>query len=414
MLHKPQSSSGRRWATSTLVALSLAASFASAPAAARVSPVRDVGEAAGLPTDRPSYGLRAHDFDGDGLKDLLIVHHDGPTELYRNTGSGFELATTFVDSLHGEIDRHDCAWGDVNRDGRDDLYCVKGAQVGRAEKHNELWMQRPDGSFRDLAGIYRVVDRWGRGRRTSFIDLNGDRYPDLFVGNNYPRQDEHPTPNRTYINVDGERFRRVNLGLTREVGTFCVQVTDVDGDGRDDILICEKHRLRLYLRRASGFIDASRRFGIPERAARWARLADLDRDRALDLVVVTNGHLSIRLRSTSRRFAGPVLRRRLELGHGLAIGDIDDRHGPDVLVVEGCVDGVNVDDVLLLNGGNATTWTEHRVPGDVPGCGDVAARIDVDGNGAAEFVVLNGSGQAQPAGIVGPDQLLTMGDWPAP
>jgi hypothetical protein len=386
--------------------------IAATPAVARAPvPVRDVGPEAGLPLARPSYGLRAHDVDGDGRKDLLIVHHGGPTELYRNTTSGFVLDTTFVDSRHGEIDRHDCAWGDVNRDGRDDLYCVKGARVGTAEKHNELWMQRPDGTFVDRAGEYRVVDRWGRGRRTSFIDLNGDRFPDLFVGNNYPRQDGLPTPNRTYLNMSGQRFHRVDLGLTRETGSSCVQVADVDRDGRDDLLACEKHRLRLYLRGAGGFVDVSERFGIPDRAAQWARLADLDRDGALDLVMVTPSHASIRLRVSARRFGAPVWRERLDAGHGLAIGNIDGRRGPDVLVVQGCTAGVNADDVLLLNDGTATTWVEQALPAGVPGCGDIAAPLDFDGDDAADFLVLNGAGQGQPTGIEGPDQLLTMGSW---
>ena len=411
MLRGVRLGSRRRWAAIVLIGL---AGASISPALARApAPVRDIGPEAGLPLSRPSYGLRAHDVDGDGRKDLLIVHHGGPTELYRSTPSGFVLETTFVDTLHGEIDRHDCAWGDVDRDGRDDLYCVKGAQVGTAEKHNELWMQRPDGTFVDRAGRYRLVDRWGRGRRTSFIDLNDDRFPDLFVGNNYPRKDGHPTPNRTYINVDGKRFRRVDLGLTRETGSFCVQVADVDGDGRDDLLACEKHRLRLYLRRQGGFVDVSERYSIPERAVPWARLADLDRDGALDLVTVTPHHVSIRLRVSARRFGAPTWRQRLVAGRALAIGDIDGRRGADVLVVQGCAAGMNADDVLLLNDGTATSWVEHPVPTDVPGCGDVATPLDLDGDGAVEFAVLNGAGQGQPTGIEGPDQLLTMGSWGA-
>jgi hypothetical protein len=188
-------------------------------------------------------------------------------------------------------------------------------------------------------------------------------------------------------------------------------VADVDGDGRDDLLACEKHRLRLYLRGAGGFVDVSERFGIPDRAAPSARLADLDRDGALDLVMVTPSHVSIRLRVSARRFGAPVWRERLDAGHGLAIGNIDGRRGPDVLVVQGCTAGVNADDVLLLNDGTATTWVEHALPAGVPGCGDVAAPLDLDGDDAADFLVLNGAGQGQPTGIEGPDQLLTMGSW---
>jgi len=379
-----------------------------------VPPVRDLGEQAGLPTAVPSYAVHARDVDGDGWGDLLFVHHGGPTQLLRNTGNGFEIWNTFVHTPQGKGDRHDCSWGDVDRDALLDLYCVKGAQRGLGEKRNELWMQQPDGTFIDRAGAYRVIDPWGRGRRTAFIDLNGDPFPDLFVGNMAPRQDEHRSPNRTFVNKGGRRFREVRLGLTREVGTFCVQVADVDRDGRDDVLLCESRRLRLYLRRSGGFVDASRAFGVRERRAVWARLARLDGDRGLDLAVVMRHRLSVRLGSPTGRFTPPVLRRRLALGQGLAIGDIDGRRGRDLLIVQGCKDGANVDDLLLLNDGNGSGWMQHPLPGGVAGCGDVAAALDFDRDRRKDFVVMNGSGQGGPA-TSGPDQLLTMGDWfPSP
>jgi len=375
-------------------------------------PIRDIGVQSGLRVEQRSYAVRARDVDGDGRRDLLFVHHTGPTELFRSTSSGFELQATFVDETHGENDRHDCAWGDVDLDGRLDLYCVKGARVGTAEKHNELWMQQPDGTFVDRAGAFRVVDRWGRGRRTEFLDLNGDAFPDLFVGNAFPRRDGRPTPNRTFLNVQGERFRRADMGLTREAGASCVDVGDFDGDGSDDLLICEKRGLRLYLRRQGGFDDATGAFGIPERAVAWARSHDLDRDGALDLVTITERRLTVRLRVRAGRFDRPSLRLPLEMGHAVEIADIDGRAGADLLVVQGCVDGVNVDDLVLLNDGTARIWQQHSTPGDVPGCGDVAATLDFDRDGAIEFVVMNGGGQGQPLSPVGPDQLLTMGDWP--
>jgi hypothetical protein len=374
-------------------------------------PLRDVGPEAGLPTALASYSVRARDIDGDGLRDLLFVHHGGPTQLYTNTGDGFALRTTFVDTLHGEVDRHDCAWGDVDLDGRLDLYCVKGAQQGTAEKHNELWMQQPDGTFQDLAGQYRVVDRWGRGRRTTFLHLNDDPYLDLFVGNHYPRRDDHRTPNRTFVNVGGDRFRQVRLGLTRHAGALCVDVADVDRDGRDDLLVCENRALRLYLRRAGGFLDVTDDYGIPRRVATWAQLIDVDRDGHLDLVAITRRFLTVRLWSSRGLFAGP-LRFPVEQGRGFAIGNIDGRRGLDIMVVQGCDDeGVNVDDVLLVSDGARTRWRRQPGPGDVAGCGDKAATLDFDLDGADDFVVTNGAGQFGGVGIQGPDQLLTMGSW---
>jgi hypothetical protein len=72
------------------------------------------------------------------------------------------------------------------------------------------------------------------------------------------------------------------------------------------------------------------------------------------------------------------------------------------------VDGRNVDDVLLLNGGHGRTWTRTHVPGGIAGCGDAAATIDFDRDGLADVVVINGGGRRGR----GPDELLTMGSWP--
>jgi FG-GAP-like repeat len=396
-----------------LTALAVGVGAAGTPEArAGGRPVREVGALVGLPTSTPSYAVHARDVDGDRRPDLLLVNHGRPAQLFRNTGDGFEIATTFVDTIHGLVDRHDCAWGDVDRDRRLDLYCVKGARVGTSEKFNELWMQRADGTFVDRAGEYRVIDRWGRGRRTTFIDLNHDPYPDLFVGNNAPRQDGRPTPNRTFLNVDGRRFRRVGMGLTEEAGSFCVDVADLDGDGWDDLLTCEKRGLRLYLRRGARFVDATSSFGVPSRRAVWAELVDVDRDGERDLVVVTEHSVTVRLRARPTRFSRPVLRRSLVAGHGFAVGDLDGRRGTDLVVVEGCLDDLNVDDVVLLNGGDARSWRERPAPSDVPGCGDGAVAIDADGDGDDEVVVTNGSGQGQPDGVEGPVQLLTLGAWP--
>lgn len=117
---------------------------------------------------------------------------------------------TFVKS-----DRHDCAWGDANRDRLPDLYWAQGADDER-EKANELWMQQPDGSFVNRSAEYGVTDPYGRGRDTTFIEVNQDGYPDLFVGNRYPRSDGIASPNRLFINEAGQSFEaRPSTGSTR-------------------------------------------------------------------------------------------------------------------------------------------------------------------------------------------------------
>src|SRR4029450_12492030 len=120
---------------------------------------------------------------------------------------GFQPVYRLVDTIHARPDRHGCIFGDPNVDRQLDILCMKGAQQGYAKKWNELWIQGPAGSWTDAAHGWGVEDVWGRGRHPAWIDLNGDRWPDLFLGNDEPRYDDHTSPNRTFVNVGGTRFR---------------------------------------------------------------------------------------------------------------------------------------------------------------------------------------------------------------
>ena len=181
--------------------------------------VRDVGPMVGFRRHESSYTIAVADVNHDGWPDVLIGHHGSrPAELFMNQpdGSGgtwgFEPVFRLVDDIHDRPDRHGCIFGDPNLDHMIDILCMKGARQGLAKKWNELWYQGPKGTWTDKAHRWGVEDVWGRGRHAAWIDLNGDRWPDLFLGNDEPRYDKHTTPNRTYVNVDGKRFRQVDLG----------------------------------------------------------------------------------------------------------------------------------------------------------------------------------------------------------
>ncbi|HSL12591.1 MAG TPA: VCBS repeat-containing protein [Actinomycetota bacterium] len=379
--------------------------------------VRDLGPSLGLRQHESSYAVSIADLDADGFDDFLIVHHGSrPSELFvtdhdGGTPTGVHVATRLVDTVHERPDRHGCVLGDVNLDGLTDIFCTKGAQQGVAKKWNELWLQGPEGTWSDEAAAYGVEDVWGRGRYPAWIDLNGDDYLDLFVGNDIPRRDEHTTENRTFVNEAGERFREVDLGISLEQGANCVQVLDADGDGRDDLLLCGRFETFLYLRRGDRFVRGNDDLGVPTEQALGAHLEDLNGDDLLDLVMVSPTALRILLAGEDGRIGETAHAQPLGHGHGLAVGDVDGDGTPDVYAVDGCVDRTDRPDVLLLNGGDARRWTRVDVPPPGDGCGDVAATFDWDRDGADEVLVLNGGGTSQPLDLDGPDQLLTLGDW---
>jgi hypothetical protein len=366
-----------------------------------------------------SYSIAVGDANADGWDDVLIVHHGStPSELFLNQpyedGTlGFEVSARLIDTLHGRLDRHGCIFGDPDDDGMQDILCLKGANQGYSNKWNELWIQDPEGAWTDQAAGWGIEDVWGRGRYPAWIDLNGDDLLDLFIGNDTPRHDEHGTPNRLYIDR-GTRFEEIDMGITREDGTTCVQVVDANLDGLDDLLICGKHELILYLRRGDRFVPGS--LGIPATPeAMAAEMVDLSGDGLLDLVVVRRATFEIRLARPDGSFGDEVLAGPAGNGHGLAVGDVDGDGDQDIYVVLGCVDRTNVPDVLLLNVGDGRAWAPAQLPrlptGELAGCGDAAEMLDFDRDGAMDIVVLNGGGDSQPLDLDGPDQLLTLGEW---
>jgi hypothetical protein len=406
------------------LAMALVALVASAPVHGAEPPrVRDIGPMVGFRGHESSYTVAVADVNGDGWDDVLIGHHGSrPAELFLNQPSGdttlgFEPVLRLVDTIHSRPDRHGCIFGDPNVDGLLDILCMKGAQQGLGNKKwNELWIQSPAGTWRDEAHAWGVEDVWGRGRHPVWIDLNHDRYPDLFIGNDEPRHDDHTTPNRTYENVRGQRMRQVDMGITTEDGSMCVQTLDANGDGWDDLLLCGDEQLLLYLREGDRFVQANGRYGVPTTPfANGAWMGDLSGDGIDDLVLVRLDDLQIYLGAPDGTFGRRVLQRTLAHGHGLAVGDVNGDGAPDVYAVDGCLDRVNQPDVLLLNGGEGRSWQQLDLPslppGELAGCGDTAEMVDFDRDGMQDIVVLNGGGNDQPLDLDGPDQLLTLGDW---
>src|SRR3954447_40151 len=402
-----------RWDVAAKVSVSVACFLAvsASPSSARAAlGASDAVDASGIAQITTSWSVTVDDFDGDGRPDILLGRHIDQARLSRNDGGSF---TEIDPGNFGVRDRHDCATADVDQDGRVDVFCNIGANGGRIEKENELWMQQPDGSFVDRAQVFGVLDRWGRGRRTTFLDVNHDAYPDLFIGNTYPRQDDHRSPDRLFINQAGLAFAEDRgSGLTDELGARCVQAVDFNGDGWDDLVVCGKEGRPLKLFRndhTNGFVDVTRSMGVRGEAAS-ADLADIDGDGRLDLTRLGTHSLRVQL-GGSAHFHSAVFRRAVAEGVWLALGDVNGDGRVDVYAVQGCRKGRNQPDVMLIN---------RRVAGPVPPPfsqtakrgGGYAATIDYDGDGKTDLVVENGQGSTvhHTVKVVGPVQLISFGN----
>lgn len=334
------------------------------------------------------------DFNRDGWEDIILVRHKRGIRLYRNDGGRFTdvRPQAFREHYHGFKDRHHCLFGDVNQDGRDDIYCTVGGRKGSGALPNELWIAQADGTFKLKTQRWGVEDRFGRGRFAAFINANGDRWPDLFVGNQYPRTDDHASVNRLFINQRGRGFRNApEYGLQRELGGESVQVVDFDADGLEDLLVCgqEGGPVTLFRNaRKRGFRDATGRIGGPL-GCRFTLLADMDGDGRPDLIRLAADGVTVSLQRDGA-FPATDYRVGLKGGKRFAVGDFDGSGLNDVYVVRS-VQRENEQDRLLRNRGPAEGFGDFTIPDEPEGRGQSVTAIDRDGDGRTEFLVMNGA-----------------------
>jgi hypothetical protein len=249
-----------------------------------------------------------------------------------------------------------------------------------------------------------LTDPYGRGRDSTFLDVNHDPYPDLFVGNAQSKPGENPSPNRLFMNMGGTLFLEdTKSALHEEIGATCAQAADFDNDGWEDLLLCP-HRneggLHLYRNDGEGgFADVSSSVGLGDIDA-TALLVDLDVDGQLDLVALIPDQLTVLLQRGgvfTEAFSRPVTE-----GNRVAAGDVNGDSVPDLYVQQG-VYVPNPPDLMLLNNGSATDFTETPIPQTDQGRADDVTPIDYDRNGLTDFIVTNGAGQYE-----GPIQLIAF------
>lgn len=371
-----------------LFALSAAALLGVPGAAAAAPRLVDVSRQARVfEPNVKTWSAEAGDVNRDGWQDLLVVNHFRPAQLYRNQRDG-----TFSRTVVGNRrDRHDCVFGDVNRDGREDFYCAIGGGKGRRLNSNELWIQGPGGQFDNRADAYDVTDRRGRGRDVAFLDANGDGFLDLYVGNKSGRTDRFQSRNKLFLSVNGNRFKRAPASwhINREVGAKIVQVIDYNGDRRPDLFVCGERRAHLYRNvRGRRFKDVSRRAGV-DMPCEGGLMAAMDGDRRPDVVIASKTRLKVMHQRGSGRFE-LVENRRLHGGTEVAAGRVDGDARPDLYVVQRGRADADERDLMLLNRRGGRRLRSIRIPQTRKGKGDYVTSLDYDRNGRADFLVMNG------------------------
>jgi hypothetical protein len=362
----------------------------------------DVAERAGVYEVTETWGGVGADFDADGWPDVFIGRHNrAKPRLLLGGPQGFRPAPK---SPYRDRDRHGCAAADVDGDGWVDIFCTHGANRGTNMTSDELWLRPASRRPRQVTADYGLVDPFGRGRAATFIDLDGDPYPDLFMTNEPERADALPPLNRLYRNDRGRRFLSVpGLGLDRSLGGDCATSGDVDGDGDDDLLFCTAQPwrgpagLRVFRNDAGALTEATRALGLRPIGDQDVAFGDFDGDGDPDdLAQVGTRELRVSIRGADSFTESFSLAMRS--GVALGVGDANGDGRDDIYVVRAGTG--NQPDMLLLNRRGGRDFGRARIPQARSGVGDDVVALDHDRNGLDDFLVLNGRTS------IGPIQLI--------
>ena len=332
------------------------------------------------PPDGNGYGMgvAAGDYDNDGDVDLYVTNV-GANALLRNDGTGrFEnvaaaagvaddgwgTSAAFLD-LDGDNDLDLFVANYINWSQQAELECYMAGvptycppQNYKAPAPDRLFRNDGDGTFTDVSRAAGLHLAFGNGFGVVGADYDQDGRTDVFVANDM-------MVNQLWLNQGELAFAESAMDWgcgVDEAGQakagMGVTAADLDDDSDVDVLVVNlQGQTDSLFRNAGGwFEDATAEFGLNLTSRRFTRfgvvLADLDNDGRLDLYQA-NGAVAHRFLTQEDPFAEPnTLYRATQEGRfelvlpaggvagaprhtsrGLALGDVDNDGGLDLLVV---------------------------------------------------------------------------------
>ncbi len=235
----------------------------------------DITERAGLLDDDASgrrwkTGVTMADVNGDGQLDIFVCeigpykHIDGRNRLYINLGNGSfeEKAADFGLDIPG-YNQH-ATFFDMDLDGDLDCFLLRHsvhstASYAPAERRQlrdslagDLLLRNDGGRFIDItqqAGIYGGAMSYGLSAIAT--DLNGDGWPDIYVGNDFHENDY------LYLNNGNGTFTEAIATAMPHTSAFTMgtDAADINNDGLIDLFSLDMKPWDIAILKASAGAD---------------------------------------------------------------------------------------------------------------------------------------------------------------
>lgn len=199
----------------------------------------DRSATSGITTLPQGSAMAAADFDGDGDLDINVTQLAAGNRLLRNNG-GFTFSNVTVTAGVGDTGAgKGCAWGDFDNDGWVDLFIAnyEGIVPNTSGKPDRLYRNLGNGSFADVTSQHQI-NAQGFGFQPGWFDYDRDGDVDLYLCNDRGHLPPLMVPNQLYRNDNGVLVN-ASAGSGANMGLFAMGLAlgDLNGDRWPDMYV---------------------------------------------------------------------------------------------------------------------------------------------------------------------------------
>ena len=249
-------------------------------------------------------GVALGDINNDGLIDIYFTGNLVDNALYLNRGDfKFEDITEIAGVTCENIWSSGATFVDINQDGWLDLYVCKSGMPGGKNRHNELFINQKDNTFKEVSAEYGL-NITGLSVQAAFFDYDLDGDLDCYLLNNSMRSVgayDLIENQRNIPDTEGNRLLENRNGffvnVSEEAGIYSskigfglgITLSDFNNDLWPDLFISNDffEKDYLYINNQNGGFDemGDTYFNATSMGSMGADAADIDNDLNTDLMV---------------------------------------------------------------------------------------------------------------------------------